>query len=612
MIALAVLVLLVAVRNHGAWGYILRTSGAVDGRSLCLWLAYGLWPVLLAAAVWAASLGMGRRLLRALGAPAAGPLDGTAAAALGLGLLGEAVFLMGWSGVLNPAALTALAVAAALAGWSFLPRPGRLPRFEPAAGLLAFGAFHLLIVSLAPPTEWDARAYHLAIPEIYLRSGRFLDIRWLLHSHWPHLMEGLYTLPLAAGRDGAAALIHAGACGLLAFGVFYAAGGGVAGWTGALILAGQPAFLRGAPTPTSDGACALFLFAGAHALSRWEAKPSKGRLIAAGLLAGFAAAAKLFGGAGAACWTVYLIWRTRRLREAAIFAACAGLIVGPWLLRTWIHTGDPLWPLLGLDRASTSLAAGLLRINFWSWPPPDFIWTHRGPQFLAVPLAGLLMIARGRRPPSAIERLLWLAAPLIVVLTLRNNDLWRVLMPAYAAAALACGRCASAAILEGGWRRIAAIALVAFGAAPLSALTQNNELFAVLGLRSTANPGASPRDLFEDRSVDVSSFYREAKSVLPAASRVLLFREIRGYGARFDYMWGDPMNQNAVGYDRLQDFQALHARLKELGVTHVLDHDIPQDPRYYSARTLDLMSGMLKRSAHPVLVRETLVLYQLL
>jgi hypothetical protein len=190
------------------------------------------------------------------------------------------------------------------------------------------------------------------------------------------------------------------------------------------------------------------------------------------------------------------------------------------------------------------------------------------------------------------------------------------MMPLYAAVALSCGRLASAAFNQGRLRRAAAAALILFGAAPIFGLTQNNELFAVLGLRSTANPGAPPRILFEDRTVDVASFYREAAAVIPAGSRVLLFREVRGYGAGFDYMWGDPINQNAVDYRRLPDFDALRARLKELGVTHVLDHESShlygEDPLYYDARTLNLMSGMLKRHARPVLVREGLVLYQLL
>ncbi|MEQ1919694.1 MAG: hypothetical protein ABL955_10885, partial [Elusimicrobiota bacterium] len=110
--------------------------------------------------------------------------------------------------------------------------------------------------------------------------------------------------------------------------------------------------------------------------------------------------------------------------------------------------------------------------------------------------------------------------------------------------------------------------------------------------------------------------YREAASTLPPGSKVLLFREVRGYRAGFEYMWGDPLNQNLIEYKKLSDFDTLYVRLRELGVTHVLDHEgshlYREDPLYYDARTLNMMAGMLKRKARPKLVREGLTLHQLL
>lgn len=619
MYALAVFAFLVAVRNPGVWGYLLHRPSSLDGSALALWLSFGAWPLLLAAVAWAAMLGLGRRALGAARIRPEGGLDAIAAAALGLGMLGQSVFLLGWTGGLTPILLALLFAAAVVAGLTALKRPAglrgfRLGRAEAlAAGSIAFAAFHLLVISLAPPSSWDVRAYHLALPELYLRSGRLVEVPWLLHSHWPHLMEVLYSLPLAAGRDSAAALLHAGACVLLAAGVFLAGGG----WPAVLILAGQPALLRTAPTAHADGACALFIFAAALALTRWEESKKDGWLLAAGLLAGLSASTKIFGGAGAAAWTLWLAWRTRRAREALLFSACAAAAVGPWLLRTWLNTGDPLWPLLRLAPEAAALAARSARVNLWNWPPPSWMLTHDGPLFLLAPLAGLAMLSKNAaKRPSRLEMFLWIPAPLLLLIAFRHHEAWRFMTPVYAAAALACGRFAAAGFAAGGARRVAAGILVLAGAAPIFTLTQNNELFAVLGLRSAAAPGASPRVLYEDRAVDLSSFYREAAAVLPPGSKVLLFREVRGYGAGFDYMWGDPMNQNLIEYKKLSDFDALYTRLKELGVTHVLNHEgshlYSEDPLYYDARTINLMAGMLKRKARPKLVREGLVLHQLL
>ena len=621
MFTVAALVLLVAARNPGVWGYLLSRPSSLDGGSLVSWLSFGAWPLALALAAWATMLGLGRRALGAAGARTEKGLDSVAAAALGLGIMGQAVFLLGAAGGLNGPWLTALWAAATAAGATGLRRPSGAwgvsgPKGwgeQAAAGLLAFVVFHLIVVSLAPPTQWDVRAYHLALPELYLRSGRLVEVPWLLHSHWPHLMEAMYSLPLAAGRESAAALLHAGACLVLAAGVFLAGGG----WPAALLLAGQSALLRVAPSAHSDGACALFFFAAALALSRWEETKKDGWLAAAGLLAGFSASAKLFGGAGAAVWTVWLAWRLHRPRAAALFAACAAAVAGPWLARTWLETGDPLWPLLRLDAAAAELAARNARTNLWSWPPPPWLFTHDGPAFLLAPLAGLAALGwKTAKRPARLELLLWIPAPLLAALAFRQHEGWRYMMPVYAAAALTGGRLAAAAISAGGARRPAAAALLLLGGAPILVLTQNNELFAVLGLSSAARPGTPPRMLYEERTVDVAAFYREARAALPPEAKVLLFREVRGYGAGFEYMWGDPINQNVVDYRRIEDFDKLYARLKELGITHVLDHESShlygEDPLYYDARTLSLMSGMLKRSSVPVLVRDGLVLHQLL
>ena len=628
-LAAGVLAALCAVHQRGFWGYLLVGGGALDGRSVLLWLGWGLWPLFLAAGLWAAALGLGHRAHRSLGVEPEGGLERIAAAALGLALIGQAVFLLGVAGLLRPVPLSLLAASAAALGWSALPRVGKhsktqglTPLTGAAAGLLGYGAVHWLVTALAPPTDWDARAYHLAVPELCLAAGRALELPWLLHAHWPQLMEWVNVLPLAAGRDGAAALVHAGAAAALVAGAAAAARahGRPAAWTAALVLAGQPALLATAPVAHSDGAAALLFLAAAAALARWDADRTDGRLVLAGLLAGFSASAKVFGGAGALCWALWLVSRTRRPREALVFAGAAAAAVGPWLLRGWLVHGDPVWPFLsgalGLDASAAGLLARYRRSAVWDWPPPAWAALRYGPGFLLAPLAGLALLGRGAPRANLHERLLWLPAPLLVLLTLRHHEAWRFLLPCYAAAALACARFASAALARPGARRFAAAALVALAAAPLAGLEHNNELFAVIGPRSRSRPQDSPRDIFEERAVAPMAFYKSARAALPRGARILLFREIRGYRAGFDYQWGDPINQAEADYARLPGPEALAARLKELGVTHVLDHPgssvYREDPWYYDGRTLALMRACLERRGRLVLSADGFSLWELL
>jgi hypothetical protein len=291
-------------------------------------------------------------------------------------------------------------------------------------------------------------------------------------------------------------------------------------------------------------------------------------------------------------------------------------MIGPWLWTTWRAAGDPVWPFLRLDAEAAGLAARYLRSTRWDFPPPASFFAHDGPGFLLLPALGLFALSRGRRPAaSRTEIWLWCAAPVYAVLAWHHNETWRFLMPVWPAFALAGARAAAGAFTAGAVRRTAAAALVLAAASPITALSPNNALFAVLGVRSATAPAADRRQLFLERSVDVTAFYREARALLPPGAKVLLFREVRGYGAGFDYAWGDPMNQTVIDYRRLAEPDALAARLKELAITYVLDHPgshlYVEDPGYYDARTLGLMSALLARRGRLVLAREGLTLYEL-
>ena len=619
--AIAVFFALTAVRDAGFLRFLSTSPAAFDARSLRLVLEYGVWPVGLAFGLWAAALGLGRRVLRGLNAEPRAAFGEIAAAALGLGLIGQAVFLLGWAGALRPAPLSALVLAAAALAAGQMPR-GAFARPRPgswagaAAGLLAFAASTIVLTALAPPVGWDVRAYHLALPELYLNAGRLIEVPWMIHSHWPHLMETLYSLPLAAGRDGAAALLNAGAAGLLVAGVYFIArsvAGPAAGWCAALLLAAQPALLREAGTAHADAYSSLCALSAAALLARWEREKKDGVLIAAGALAGLCAASKLTGLAALAAWTLWLAWKTKTFRPSVLFASAGLAMVGPWLLRSWLATGDPAWPLFS---GGAGFAARYLRSNRWD-SPPAWLLTHDGPLYLLAPLLGLFALSRRRPAASGVERLLFFASPFYLLLAFRHNEGWRFLMPVWAALALAAGRAASSAFEARGTRAAAALALVAAGAFPIAAATPNNELFAVLAPRPSAVPDADRRAYWADRTLNgLPSFYRDARAVLPPGAKVLLWREVRGYGAGFDYEWGDPMNQNIIDYRALPDPQALYSRLKALGITHVLDNRgstlYHEDPGYYDARTLSLMAECLRRRGRVALARDGFALHELL
>ena len=97
----------------------------------------------------------------------------------------------------------------------------------------------LLLCALPPDgNEWDALAYHLAFPKLYLQAGRMVEIPFMHQSYFPPLQDMLYLWGLSVAGESAAKVMH-WAVGMLA--VLGAAGfvqrRGISGmWAAALIL----------------------------------------------------------------------------------------------------------------------------------------------------------------------------------------------------------------------------------------------------------------------------------------------------------------------------------------------------------------------------------------
>lgn len=610
MLGLFLWAALVLLRNLPVLRYAL-SAGAWD-------LSAAIFPVLLVAVFLILAWGAGLRLCRLLGAPTQGVFF-FLPTALGLGATGLLLLIAGLAGGLQAglclsAAALALAGAApvveALRAWRPV-LPGRLPYWKQAlAAGLGFCAFHVLVSALAPAVGWDALAYHLAIPQIYFREGAVLELPWLLHSHWPHLMELLYAIPLALGQETAAALLHGSLCAALVLSVWRLGrleGGSAAGWAAAALLAAQPVFLEVAVEPHADGALVLFHLLACVLLWRWSKEGGKGLLACAGLCSGLAAACKLQGLVLLGVLFLWLLCGRQRRSGALAFLCWAAVPAAPWYLKTWAFTGNPFWPfyakVFGGKWDPLFIDQALARTNLWRLPRDSALLWRYSPHFLILPAAGILLAAPRRVLPPFLRFLFWPALPLAVV-SLPYHEAWRYLLPLLPALALACGWWCAQACSRPGLRRAAGCLLLGLGLLPVLKLTQSNELFAVLGLKSRQFPGLSAQDVYRARQLPFFLFYKKAAAVLPPGATVLLFREVRGYHLASAYQWGDPVIQTQVEYDTLSP-DTLAARLRELGITYVLTNAgnglYGSNEDYYKGRTIALMEEMLKIHGETVL-----------
>lgn len=641
-VAASLWLILVITRNTGTWSYILRAPQALNSSSAAAIMRHALLPLLATASLALLAWGLGRRLLLRLkiAAPENPGVDACLAFGLGLGLIATALFALGMLGALNRAGLAAVAIGAAALAWPCL-KPRQAPRPPPlslARGILAavfsYAAWHAAVTALAPPTEWDSLAYHLALPKIYLAAGKIIELPWLMHSHWPHLMETLYSLPLALGMDNIPGLLHASACAALVLALFHMGRqflGAGAALAGAALLAAQPELLALAGTPHNDGALALFHFLAASAVWFWAKTRTRSWLITAGLLSGLGAATKLFGIVLTLILSSWILLNSLRkerrlgagVREAGLFLGCALAVVAPWYAKTWAATGNPVWPffsdILGGAWGPRQVEWYLLSydLTYLLTDSSSFLssFLHHQPQYLLIPPLGLSLVALARRKPWP-EFLLFLLMPVIpYCLAVDRNQEWRYLMPLWPAFALTAGWWAGALAQGRPATKAAVLLIFSFGLTGILTASQNNELFAVLSLRSLSHPEQDSRSLYLSKRLDHYKIYAAINRNVKEPAKILLFQELRGYYLDVDYQWGDPMNQGMIQYAAIKNPNELRESLARHAITHVLiNKAVPlyRDlPGYYDRHTRTLMDGLLARHAQLLLDDGEISLYRL-
>jgi hypothetical protein len=391
--------------------------------------------------------GVGHCLWRAGFSRAAEPEPAASTAylalALGWGALGLGLLLLGAARLYYPAVLWLL-VAGLLLGlrrdirsWLLAVRQS-LRGLTPAGRLEGLAAvFTLLVLSLgflralAPPTMWDALVYHLTLPKLYIQAHSiWIDSRALgLMFGFPQLNEMLFTAARLLRLDGAAGDIAAQLLGwcfgaALCLGlVTHARELGLPGWLAAALLFSSLTLALALAWAYAELLMLLFALSTLVALHTWQRHRLAGRrarrwLVLAGVFAGLACGCKYPGilvplGCGVAVLAVELGLPGRprarviaALNAGLLLSASAALTFAPWLLKNWLSTGNPLYPLVWP-------AAGIDALQQWFYSRPD----QAEPLWQAAPLlirATLFGVQSGNVTDATLGPLLLLGAGLLL------------------------------------------------------------------------------------------------------------------------------------------------------------------------------------------------------
>ena len=337
-------------------------------------------------------MALGRRLLRWLGVREHASLGEwlVLAAALGAGTLQFVPFALGAVNRLRVLSvrLTMAVIALALVSdliwvahrvWQARLRWQRASRWQLAgiAALLpALGVAALLAVT--PTVDADGLGYHLTVPKLWLESQSLHYLPTYPYSNTPMGVEMLFTIALSFTGDAAAKTLHL-CLGVLGAFTLYLAGkrlrsGVTGGAAAALYLVGPVGVATLLGCAYLEGAVTFAMAASALAWIIWfRQRDEEGWLRVAFALAGVGASFKITAvllpiALGALTIAALVNPEQRRdepllraLRPALWASPLVLLPIAPWLVRSAIVTGNPVFPLLARWIPSRDLSPKLAK-----------------------------------------------------------------------------------------------------------------------------------------------------------------------------------------------------------------------------------------------------------
>jgi hypothetical protein len=215
--------------------------------------------------------------------------------------------------------------------------------------LLIFGCYFILYFfnSMAPEVSPDGTAYHLGLVSRYLREHGFTRITWNMYASLSQGVEMLFLLAFAFGKHSAAAMTHFAFLLALVWQMFrygQREGFPLLAACAALIVFASPVVGIDGTSAYNDVALAAVGFTLFAMLQRWDRERQERLLLVIGLLAGFCYAIKYTAALAVPYALVFVAWKSRRVRDVALVALCASLMVLPWMAKNWVWVDNPVSP----------------------------------------------------------------------------------------------------------------------------------------------------------------------------------------------------------------------------------------------------------------------------
>lgn len=307
-----------------------------------------------------AALGVGLPLVdRSLRTPQTSGAERLAAGLLlGLGTLALAVFALGTAHLLYTGLLVALLLGlAGLGVRHLLAGTSAGPRLAPGLAGWAAGAVLVAHVPKAfiPDLRWDSLVYHLTLPRSYLREHALTVQPWGFNALMPHNLELTYALALVGDQVVTARLLAlqlAATTVVLLVGAGARLGAPALGGAAALLYLASPDVQHDLGTTYTEAGMGAYLVLALWGTLGLGATGRFGTLAGVGATLGWVMGCKYttwidaapLGLAAAALAARSAADGRTRLAELATLAGAALAVLAPWLVRSAVVTGNPVWP----------------------------------------------------------------------------------------------------------------------------------------------------------------------------------------------------------------------------------------------------------------------------
>ncbi len=275
---------------------------------------------------------------------------------LGIGVLGWLLFFPGVLGVFSPAVFWGAMAAGVASLFSRMSSLKGLAASRPLKpidivlfSVLAIIAAFDLLEAIAPAADADTLAYHFALPRDFIANGEIGFVARAVTGAIPLLVHMTYAAALATGGELTLTL-WAAATGWVPGLLLYALVRRHLNRTWSLVVLAlfltTPAVLYGGGSGQIEIRCAAFALCAVMFLLASEREASYRVIALAGVCAGFFIGAKYYGLIFAGAAGLVVLCHRDGLKRSAIFGSAA-LVAGlQWYVWNYIHTGDPVFPVL--------------------------------------------------------------------------------------------------------------------------------------------------------------------------------------------------------------------------------------------------------------------------